>query len=131
MPAFSQKSINRLETCDQKLQVLFLEVVKHYDCAILEGYRNKEDQNEHFDAGRSELKHPQSKHNQVPSLGIDVAPYPIKWQDVEGWYHFAGFVKGVASQMGIAVRWGGDWDSDYDLHDQLFNDFPHWELVDG
>ena len=121
MPSFSQKSINRIETCDPKLQVLFLEVVKHYDCSILEGYRNKADQNRYFAEGKSQLQYPRSKHNQLPSEGIDVAPYPIKWNDRDGWYQFAGFVKGVASQLGVKVQWGGDW--------KTFKDFPHWELI--
>lgn len=128
MAHFGNKSINQLESCDGRLQLLFHEVVKHYDCAILEGYRNKEDQNEYVDAGKSKLSYPRSTHNHVPSKGVDVAFYPIKWDDTDTWYHFAGFVKGVASQMNINVIWGGDWDNDYDLHDQIFNDFPHWEI---
>ena len=44
-------------------------------------------------------------------------------------YAFGGFVKGVASQKGIKIRWGGDWDSDNDLHDQNFIDLPHFELA--
>ncbi len=30
-------------------------------------------------------------------------------------YFFAGIVKGIAWELGIGVRWGGDWDSDNDL----------------
>jgi peptidoglycan L-alanyl-D-glutamate endopeptidase CwlK len=44
--------------------------------------------------------------------------------------YFAGFVKGVASQMGIPIRWGGDWNSDNNLKDNKFDDLPHFELKD-
>ena len=37
---------------------------------------------------------------------------------------------GVASQMGIKIRWGGDWDRDTDLSDNRFNDLPHFELME-
>jgi len=64
-----------------------------------------------------------------PARAVDVVPYPIDWDDREGFYAFGGFVKGVASQKGIKIRWGGDWDSDNDLHDQNFIDLPHFELA--
>ena len=41
---------------------------------------------------------------------------------------FAGFVLGVANQMGINLRWGGDWDQDFEVQDNKFDDFPHFEL---
>ena len=41
---------------------------------------------------------------------------------------FAGYVQGVAEQLGIKIRWGGDWDSDFDFKDQTFNDLVHFEL---
>jgi len=36
---------------------------------------------------------------------------------------------GVASQMGIKIRWGGDWDSDGSVCDNKFNDLVHFELA--
>ena len=44
---------------------------------------------------------------------------------------FAGFVLGVANQMGIKLRWGGDWDQDFEVQDNKFDDFPHFELKGG
>ena len=69
-----------------------------------------------------------SKHNQEPSLAVDVAPWPIDWNDSHRFYHFAGFVLGIAAALNIRLRWGGDWDSDFDLRDQTFFDLPHFEL---
>ena len=43
------------------------------------------------------------------------------------WYYFGGFVLGTAAQMGIDIRWGGDWDGDRDIHEQNFDDLVHYE----
>jgi peptidoglycan L-alanyl-D-glutamate endopeptidase CwlK len=34
----------------------------------------------------------------------------------------------VASEEGVNVRWGGDWDGDRDIDDQTFDDLPHFEF---
>jgi peptidoglycan LD-endopeptidase CwlK len=132
MPSFGKKSIERLKTCDPKLQELFNEVVKHYDCSVLEGHRTRERQTELFFAKpqRSKVQWPNSKHNTFPSKGIDISPYPIDWDNTKRFYHFAGYVQGIANQMGIKIRFGGDWDNDFDLDDQSFMDLVHFELVD-
>jgi hypothetical protein len=129
MPKFSTASIEKLNTCHPDLIRLFTEVVKHYDCTILCGQRGQAEQDEAFRTGKSQLVWPNSKHNQRPSLAVDVAPYPIDWKDRERFYHFAGFVKAMAITMGIKIRHGGDWDGDNDLKDQNFFDLPHFELL--
>lgn len=129
MPRFSQRSLDRLETCHRDLQRLFKEVIKRFDCSILCGERGEEDQTRAFKDGLTKVEYPFSKHNQKPSLAVDVAPYPIDWNDLNRFYFFGGYVKRVAEELGIEVRWGGDWDSDTMVLDQTFNDLPHWELV--
>ena len=98
----------------------FCEVAKHYDLTIICGYRNEEDQNEAVRTGKSNVIWPNGKHNSQPSLAVDAAPYPIDWNDKIRFYHFVGFVRGVASQLGIKIRCGADWDGDFDLKDQNF-----------
>lgn len=127
MPTFGRASLDRLTTCDPRLQTLFHEVIKHRDCAILEGYRPQDAQDKVFREGRSKTPWPNSKHNKSPSLAVDVMPWHagaphIRWDDKTGLTEFAGFVMGVASQMGIRVRWGG--------HFRGFYDGPHWELIE-
>jgi len=129
MPAFSPRSRSRLETCHPALVALFQRVVQHFDCTILEGHRGQAAQDEAFEKGRSKVRWPSGKHNSHPSLAVDVAPYPIDWRDIRRFDHFAGFVKGVATSLGLTVRWGGDWDSDTDLSDQRFNDLVHFEVL--
>ena len=52
----------------------------------------------------------------------------IPWTDIKKIIHFSGYVLGIAQSMGIKVRWGGDWDSDFDLEDQHFMDYAHFEV---
>lgn len=129
MPKFSNISQVRLNSCDERLVRLFNEVIKHFDCTIIEGHRGKEAQNKAYDEGKSQLRWPNGKHNAMPSKAVDVAPYPINWHDRERIVLFAGFVLGVASQMGLTVRWGGDWDRDTEVKDNSFDDLVHFEIL--
>lgn len=132
MPKFGKTSIDRLDTCDPRLQHIFLTVIEKYDCSIICGHRNKEEQDLAFKEGKSKLKWPKGKHNTLPSKAVDVAPFingKISWNSAQC-YHFAGYVLRVAQELGIKIRWGGDWDSDKDLSDNKFDDLVHFELVD-
>ncbi|MBT7726343.1 MAG: M15 family peptidase [Flavobacteriales bacterium] len=128
MPSFGKKSQERLNTCDPRLVELFEEVVEHFDCTVIQGYRDEVEQNKAFEDGFSKLKYPQGSHNKYPSLAVDIAPYPIDWKDRDRFHLFAGFVKGIASQMGLNIRWGGDWNSDTHTKDNNFDDLPHFEV---
>ena len=128
MPKFGRTSLKRLNTCDEDLQALFKEVVKYFDCSVIEGHRNEARQNKAFEDGNSKVKFPKGRHNSKPSNAVDVVPYPVDWEDRERMTYFAGFVKGVAYMMGIPVRWGGDWNNNTDLKDNNFDDLPHFEL---
>ena len=134
MPRFGRKSRASLETCDERLQKVFNEVVKTYDCTVVCGYRGEEDQNKAFNEGRSKVKYPNGRHNSDPSTAVDVYPYPVSFNNLDRMVHFAGFVSGVAKSMGIDLIWGRDWDSDWFLKDRnktTFKDFPHFEVIDG
>ena len=128
MAKFGKTSKERLTTCEKDLQLLFGEVVKGFDCSILCGHRGEKAQNEAFKRGNSQAKYPNGRHNSSPSRAVDVAPYPINWADRERFTYFAGYVMGIASQMGIKLIWGGDWDGDTDLADNGFDDLVHFEL---
>jgi peptidoglycan LD-endopeptidase CwlK len=130
MGTFSTASLERLTHVHPDLRRVFEEVVKHYDCSILCGHRGEEEQHIAFAQGRSKLDWPDSKHNGLPSKAVDAAPYPVDWNDAKRFYLFAGFVLGTAKQMGVNLRWGGDWDRDWDLSDNRFNDWPHFELYE-
>lgn len=128
MPTFSRKSLDKLATCDARLQRVFMEVIKHFDCTIIEGHRGEEAQNLAFAKGNSHLKFPQGRHNSMPSKAADVAPAPLDWADSKRFYYFAGFVMATAKSMGIKLRFGGDWNRDTQLKDNEFNDLVHFEI---
>ena len=121
MPRFSKRSKSRLETWDKRL-------VKHYECTIIEGHRGEERQNEAYSKGNSKVKYPNGKHNKNPSIAVDVAPYPVDWTDRDRFHYFGGYVLGIASQMGLKIRWGGDWDMDTQTKDNRFDDLVHFEI---
>jgi peptidoglycan L-alanyl-D-glutamate endopeptidase CwlK len=128
MPKFGRSSRKRLATCDKRLQNVFNEVIKHVDCSVLEGQRDEERQNKLFDEGKTKVRFPDGRHNASPSRAVDVTPYPVDWGDRERQTLFAGFVLGIARSMGIKLRWGGDWDMDFQVMDNRFDDFPHFEI---
>ncbi len=129
MPKFSQKSLDRLNQCDSRLVSIFTEVVKHFDCTILEGYRDFDTQFKYWQQNKTKVQYPDSKHNKQPSLAVDVIPYPVDWQDRERMCYFAGHVIAIAKVMfNTNIRWGGDWDLDTDLADNKFDDLPHFEI---
>lgn len=130
MPYFGKTSKKRLSTCDDRLQKVFNEVIKHVDCSVLEGHRSGERQNKLFEEGKTKVKYPNGRHNSNPSRAVDVTPYPVDWDDRERQTLFAGFVLGIARGMGITLRWGGDWDRDFQVIDNRFDDFPHFEIVE-
>ena len=133
MPRYSKISKARLSTCDQRLQDLFNEVIKHVDCSILEGHRSKERQNKLYDEKRTKLRYPHGRHNSNPSKAVDVTPYPVDYKDRERQTLFAGFVIGIGRSMGYNIRWGGNWDmyeenGRWEVEDNRFDDFPHFEI---
>lgn len=126
MARFSNKSLAALYTCDDRLITLFNSVIKSYDCTIIEGHRSLEKQLQYYRTGKSQTM--KSLHLRDPSYAVDVAPYPIDWENLIRFYHFGGFVQATAEMLNIPIRWGGDWDNDRDLNDHRFLDLVHYEL---
>jgi len=134
---FSHISKQRLSTCHPDLQVLFNSVIRSYDCFVACGHRGEAEQNKAYEEGNSQLKFPQSKHNSIPSLAVDVVPYEEGQPD---WSHtqsafFAGYVLGMAQdlydigEMTHKIRCGVDWNMDNDVNDTKFWDAAHFEIV--
>ena len=130
MPKFGKRSKKRLQGVDSKLVNVLNEVCKYFDITVIEGIRSQERQNELVAQGKSKTKF--GKH--VQGKAVDIAPYPIDWNARDDFHYLGGFLLGVASQMGINVRWGGDW-SDSSLSqnrrttkDNNFDDLVHFEL---
>lgn len=158
MPFFSEKSQKNLETCHPKLIFLANIAIGRFDFSIESGYRGEEEQNRLASAGLSKLMYPNSCHNKTDERGLpeswafDIAPYPMNWEalqkferflkgedefSAEGFQlyrrydHMAGYLRGYAGLANTLLRWGGDWDGDFLMNDQTFNDLGHFELLEG
>ena len=130
MPHFSNRSMTRLSSCHPDLIALMVEVVRTIDITVLEGHRGEDRQNQMVAEKKSQLRWPKSRHNLVPSLAVDVAPYVdggVSWD----WKHYDPLAEHVKATWSRLVReggvsgdfdlsWGGDWRS--------FADGPHWQL---
>ena len=132
MPILGKRSKKRLEGVDGRLIALLERVCQYFDITVIEGKRSQERQNMLVEQGKSKTKF--GKH--VQGKAVDIAPYPIDWKARDDFHYLGGFVLGIASQMNINVRWGGDW-SDSSLSenrrttkDNNFDDLVHFELID-
>lgn len=132
--AFSDRSLDRLQTCHQDLILLMrsalLDPECPYDITVLEGHRNKEKQNQMVEEGKSQLGWPKSRHNSWPSMAVDVAPYvagKVSWD--WGYYHpLAAHIRSTwdrlqqdgATTGQYTLEWGGTWTT--------LKDGPHYQL---
>jgi peptidoglycan L-alanyl-D-glutamate endopeptidase CwlK len=136
MNRFSGISKTRLKTCHSDLQILCNRLIERYDFTVVCGHRGEEDQNKAFKEKKSTKRWPDSKHNTVPSLAVDLAPYErtgIDWSKLQSCY-FAGQVIGLAEELfaqGIMkhkIRCGIDWNGNQDINDDNFFDAGHFEI---
>tara|TARA_R110000823_G_scaffold111878_2_gene233181 strand:- start:107 stop:487 length:381 start_codon:yes stop_codon:yes gene_type:complete len=126
MPRFGRTSKKRLEGVDTRLVDVLNELIKIMDVTIIEGLRTGERQKELLKKGATKVKY--SKH--MEGKAVDLAPYPIDWKNRDGFHYMGGMIRGIAKQLDIKVRWGGDWDSDGDVKDNGFDDLVHVEILD-
>jgi peptidoglycan L-alanyl-D-glutamate endopeptidase CwlK len=88
------------------------------DFIVIEGLRTKERQAQLFEKGATRTMN--SRH--LTGHAIDIAPVigsEIRW-DWPLYHKLAKIIKQAAVDVGVSVKWGGDWVS--------FKDGPHWEL---
>lgn len=142
MYKLSRTSLDRLQTCHEDLQMIILVAlsVSQVDFGVAEGHRSVEVQQDYYEQGKSRIDGITrlSKHNLRPSMAVDIYGFVngrSVW-DKETMSYVAGVIMGVAAmlyrggEVSHLVRWGGNWDMDGEiLHDQSFDDRPHFELI--
>lgn len=121
------RSIERLNTINPDLRrvVMMAFETMPFDITVIEGIRTKERQAELFAKGASKTMN--SKH--LTGRAVDLAPYPIDWNDKQRFVVMASHVLAAAKELGVKVRWGGDWNQNGDWQDERFFDGPHFELM--
>ena len=124
MPKFGKRSKERLRGVDTRLVNVLNELIKIMDVTIIEGLRSKQRQEILLKEGKTKTKF--SKH--IEGKAVDLAPYPIDWEDRDRFHYMGGMIRGIAKQLNINVRWGGDWDSDGETQDNRFDDLVHVEI---
>ena len=124
MPKFGKRSKERLRGIDARLVSVLNELVKIMDVTIIEGLRSEQRQEKLLKEGSTKTKF--SKH--ITGKAVDLAPYPIDWNDRDRFHDMGGMIRGIAKQLNVPVRWGGDWDGDGETKDNSFDDLVHVEI---
>jgi peptidoglycan L-alanyl-D-glutamate endopeptidase CwlK len=97
-----------------------MDAIEVIDFSVIHGFRDKALQNSLVRGGFSQLKWPQSKHNQEPSLAVDLAPWPIDWVKLGRFQFLAGVLTGLMRRRDFELEWGGHWEK--------FPDYGHFEI---
>ncbi len=126
MYKFGKRSRKRLKGVDSRLVNVLNELIKIMDVTVIEGLRSAERQEELLAKGATKVKY--SKH--MEGKAVDICPYPIDWDDRDRFHYMGGMIRGIANQLNVNVRWGGDWDSDGEVKDNNFDDLVHIEIKD-
>jgi peptidoglycan L-alanyl-D-glutamate endopeptidase CwlK len=100
---------------------------RELDCSVDCGYRGPLEQAQAVKDGRSFAPFPRSKHNTMPSIAVDILPYPVNWKKTSDFYRIAAIVLHEAHALGIGVKWGGMFKR---RSGKLFFDGPHFQLVE-
>ncbi|QQO91024.1 L-alanyl-D-glutamate peptidase [Yersinia phage PYps3T] len=123
-----QRSIDRLKGVNPSLVAVFKRACETmpFDVTVLEGLRSYERQQELLKQGATKVS--VSRH--MSGNALDIAPYPIDWNDLERFQIVAEHMFKAAEELGIVIRWGGTWERSFTkpVKWAKFLDAPHFEL---
>lgn len=120
---------DRLAMVHPQLVRLFTDMGKGgVDLIVIQGARTIAEEQADMASGHSALTNPMdSKHVIGPgrplARAVDVAPYPVDWNNTQRFQALASNVKAAADAIGLQIVWGGDW--------QTLKDLDHYELADS
>lgn len=142
MPNFSSKSRDILSWAHPDLRKVLEEAIKVVDFSVLESVRTEEQHNKNVKDGKSKTTWEKSKHRpridndgRLTSMAVDIAPYPIDFSNKQRFNLVAGVILGIAhvlrerGTITHQIRWGGDFNQNWDPTDDKFYDGPHFELM--
>lgn len=122
---FSQQSIDRLQGVHPKLMAVAEQALSYgiLDMTILPdgGVRTLDREKEMVAGGHSETL--DSMHIVQPDgfgHAIDIAPFPVDFQNVTEFIVMATLMFRAAMELSIEIEWGGHWKS--------FKDYSHFQL---
>ena len=135
-----QRSLEKLEGVHPDLVSVVKRAIQisEQDFSVGEGLRSVSRQRELVATGKSKTMN--SRH--LTGHAVDIFPYPVSW-DWKYYYPIADAMKQAARELGVPVRWGGNWGvhdirqwegTAKELHDSYsgsFPDGPHLEIPRG
>ncbi|MGV6989641.1 M15 family metallopeptidase [Testudinibacter sp. P80/BLE/0925] len=95
------------------------------DFAVIEGKRSIQRQKQLFTAGNSKTM--RSRH--LTGHAVDLVPLPVDWNNKQAFNDLAAVMFEAAKELGVSIRWGGDWNENGRSDDERFYDGPHFELT--
>ena len=136
----SKRSLHNLEGVHPSLVAVVkraIEITKQ-DFVVIEGVRTQARQDELWAQGRTKPGPIVTWTKDASSHGIgddgyghavDICPYPVDWNDLKKFDAIALAMFSAASEVGVRLRWGADWDMDGKPRERGESDSPHFELV--
>jgi len=131
-----ERSEKRLEGVNPTLVSIVRRAAKRlpFSLFVVEGLRTRERQAELYAQGRTKPGKKvtwtlHSKH--LEGKAVDLAPLingAIDWADLSKFDAIAKAMQDAAKEVGVTVRWGGDWDMDGQPRERGESDSPHFEL---
>ena len=129
------RSEKNLVGVDEQLAKVVRAVADKYDILVIEGVRTKERQADLYSQGRTKPGKiitwtMQSKH--LDGKAVDVVMLKngtIDWNDSKSFEDLGKIMIAKATELGVQLRWGYDWDGDGVLKEKGETDGPHFELV--
>ena len=95
MPRFGKRSKERLKGVDTRLVNVLNELIKIMDVTIIEGLRSEKRQKELLAKGATKVRY--SKH--MDGKAVDLAPYPIDWNNRDGFHYMGGLIRGISHKL--------------------------------
>jgi peptidoglycan L-alanyl-D-glutamate endopeptidase CwlK len=140
MPQFTTSDLEKLSSIDPELVSILHQGIRIVPFMVIEGFRGRVAQEKAFVEGKTKLHWPEGKHNQMPSVAVDIGPVyfeankrAIDWSDYIAFGRIMGIIQAIAFDRGTKLRFGLDWDGDFRSAGrdpgETFLDAPHVEIV--
>jgi peptidoglycan L-alanyl-D-glutamate endopeptidase CwlK len=136
--SFGERSLKNMEGVHPKLvRVLKLAIAKtNVDFMVIEGVRSPERQKQLYAQGRTvpgkvvtwTLNSNHFRKADGFGHAVDILPAPYDWEDPAPFNEVYRAMMEAASELGVPIRSGMDWDRDGKLREAKETDSPHYEL---
>lgn len=128
-----KRSEERLVGVDARLVAVVRRAIElsTVDFTVLEGVRTLGRQKELYAQGRTapgKVVTWTMKSKHIDGLAVDLVPFPVDWNDSEKFMAIARAMFAAASELGVNIRWGANWDGDDKPFEKGEYDSPHFEL---